>query len=291
MRVLPWLFVAGLAVIGGGVPAVAQACTCGPAVGPAAIEGPYPANGLVVVTSCGDDLPVEQLGVQVDGQAAELVDAGIEVGPYAALLRITPAPADGQTVTFDAGLSEGEAWPFVYGPTEWVVGPADDTPPTASATVEVVLGDKQSDGLACPPFGPYFSVVLSDLVLDDEVAFIRAELVREGVVTAASLLEWDASAWPAGTPLALDVFAETDGEACLQAFAMDRAGNETRLGTSACEVDPVMVEDDEDVADAEAELDARGCGCTSTGASGWWGLGLLGVVVVGLGGRRRRAAG
>lgn len=73
------------------------------------------------------------------------------------------------------------------------------------------------------------------------------------------------------------MFAETDGEGCIQAFAMDRAGNEMRLGTTVCEVDPVVVED------AEDEVEQRGCACASTDTAGAWGL--VGVM---LGLRRRR---
>lgn len=274
VRADAWLLTAGLAAIGSSAPAVARACTCGPVVMPAAAEGPYPANGVVLVTSCTDDLPIAQLGVRVGGRAAALVDAGIEVGPYSALLRIVPQPQEGQVVTFDAGLREGEVWPFVYGPTEWTVGPVDDAPPTASATVDVALGDQDADGLSCPPLGPHFVVVLSDLVLSDDVAFVRAEVVRERVVAAVDLLSWDPSAWPAGVPLVLHVQTETEGEACIQAFAMDRAGNATRLGTTACEVDPVEV-DGED----EPGLEGRGCGCTTTGRptgpTGGWGLVVL----------------
>lgn len=57
--------------------------------------------------------------------------------------------------------------------------------------------------------------------------------------------------------------------------------NETQLGTTVCEVDPVA----EDVEDQEA-LDEPGCsGCSSMGASS---SGLVGLVVLVLGVRRRR---
>lgn len=285
MRAFPWLVAASVAALGLGIlfmPTAAQACSCGP-VAISEIAGvPPPANGLVLLTSCGDELPVEQLDVRVDGRAAALVDAGIEVGPYSALLRIEPPPVDGQTVTFDACVREDQTCPLVFGPTEWTVGPVDDAPPMASATIAVSVGDEDDDGISCPPFGPHFIVTLSDLVLDDDVAFVRAELVRERVVTAVQLVAWDASTWPPGAPLALRVFAETDGEGCVQAFAMDRAGNETRLGAGVCEVDPVVVEEVED----EGGIDDRGCACASTGMVGAWGL----VVPLGLvfGVRRRR---
>lgn len=279
MRALPWLIAASLAAVGAAMPTAAHACTCGPVVITAGPSDPPPANGLVLLTSCSDHLPVEQLDVRVDGHAAELADAGIEVGPYSALLRIEPPPMEGQTVT--VSVLEDQLYPLVLGATEWMVGPVDDAPPMASATTVVQAGDKEGDGISCPPFGPHFIVVLSDMVFDDDVAFVRAEVVRERVVTSVGVLAWDASAWPPGAPLALHVFAETDGEACIQAFAMDLAGNETRLGTTVCEVDPVVVEDVED----QEALEERGCsGCNSTGASRW---GLLGLVVLVLGVRRR----
>lgn len=272
MGTLQWLVAASVVASGLLIHSVAHACTCGPFVFTAGFSGPQPANGLMLLGSCSDELPVEQLGVRIDGRAAALTDAGIEVGPNAALLRIEPVPMDGQTVTFDAGPQQDQGWPLVYGPTEWTVGPVDDAPPVATATVTVHTGDAENDGLSCPPYGPHFIVDLSEMVFDDDVAFVRAEVVREQVVTSVDLQAWDASARPPGAPLTLRVFTETNEEACIHAFAMDRAGNETRLGPAICEVDPVVIEE-------EDALDDRGCTCTSTGGAGGWGLaGLMGLV-------------
>ncbi|MCA9712031.1 MAG: hypothetical protein KDK70_39715 [Myxococcales bacterium] len=240
-----------------------------------------PANVLIFARNCDVDLPLDHLQVTVDGVSADLVSAGLEVGPTMALLRISPLPQEGQTVELDGCGCGGSDCVPITGPTQWVAGPADDQPPTATVTGVTWTADEvQADGVACPPYGPRVAVELLDPAFDDDVAMIRVELAEDGMVLAGGQGAWDPVV--PGPPPTL--WAEASGTSCVRAHAMDRAGNEAFLGPIDCVAEASFDGDTGTLVSACSQ--GGGCSCRSDGSpqSPW-----LVLLTLGLLGPRRRS--
>lgn len=249
---------------------------------------PRPANALVGLTSCFDELPIDQISVSIDDEPAQLLDAGIEAGRFGALYVIEPPPGEGQTVALHVCEGDEPLCIVFSASAAWVVAAEDHEPPVASATAVVVGTDLvEDDGISCGPFGTRFVVTIEEPVFDIDVAAIRAEVLRDGVVVDGRLGILDADDLLDDEALTFNVHADTSEGACVRVFAMDAAGNATMLGSEVCDPSPSVEDTTSSTSDPGASVADRGCGCRANDGRDHWPAAALLLTVFACGYRRQ----